>query len=276
MPLKFYNPTTPGRRHANVEDTRGLSDLRPPKNLRFKKMKTAGRNVQGKITVRHRGGGAGRFIRVVDFRREKFDIPGVVVALEYDPNRGARLARIHYKDGERRYIIAPEELRVGDEIVSSQKQVQIKPGNRMPLTNIPVGLTVHAIELHPHGGARLVRGAGLGAQLLAVEGDYAHLKLPSGEIRMIPKNAFATLGSVGNADHNLVRYGKAGRVRHLGIKPTVRGKAMNPVDHPHGGGEGKHPIGMTHPKTPWGKHALGVKTRKDSKWSDALIIKRRR
>lgn len=276
MPLKFYKPTTPGRRHANVEDTRDLSHVRPPKSLRFKKMKTAGRNVQGKITVRHHGGGAERFIRVVDFLREKYDIPGLVSTIEYDPNRGARIALIHYKDGERRYIIVPADLKVGDEIVSSKGATAVKPGNRMPLAFIPVGLNVHAVELHPNGGAKLVRGAGLGAQLLAIEGDHAQLKLPSGEIRLVSKEASATLGVVGNSDHNLVRLGKAGRTRHLGIKPTVRGKAMNPVDHPHGGGEGKHPIGMTHPKTPWGKHALGVKTRKESKWSDVLIIKRRK
>ncbi len=275
MPIKFYKPTTPARRHASVDDTRELSRTRPPKSLRYKKMRTAGRNAQGKITVRHRGGGAGRFIRLVDFLRNKYDIPAVVSSLEYDPNRGARLALIHYKDGERHYIVAPQDLRVGDEIVSSRKAVVVKPGNRMPLEFVPVGLTVHAVELNPAGGAKLVRGAGLGAQLLAIEGEFAHLRLPSGEVRMVSKNCSATLGMVGNSDHNLIRYGKAGRKRHMGIKPSVRGKAMNPVDHPHGGGEGKHPIGMTHPKTPWGKHALGVKTRKESKWSDALIIKRR-
>lgn len=276
MPIKYYNPTTPARRHASVEDTRELSRNRPPKSLRYKKMRTAGRNAQGKITVRHRGGGADRFVRIVDFLREKYDIPAVVASLEYDPNRGARLALLHYKDGERRYIIAPADLRLGDEIISSKKSLPIKSGNRLPLVHVPTGLTVHAVELNPQGGAKIGRGAGMGVQLLALEGAYAHLRLPSGEIRMVPKECSATLGLVGNSDHNLIRLGKAGRTRHLGFKPSVRGKAMNPVDHPHGGGEGKHPIGMTHPKTPWGKHALGVKTRKGSKWSDALIIKRRK
>lgn len=276
MPIKFYKPTTSGRRHASVEDTSELSSRRPPKSLRFAKKRSGGRNAQGKITVRHRGGGAERFVRIVDFMREKYDIPAQVASIEYDPGRGAYIALLHYKDGERRYMIAPQGLNVGDEIISGKASVAVKNGNRMPLVNIPVGLTVHAVELQPGGGAKLVRGAGLGAQLLAIEGEYAHLKLPSGEIRMVSKEAFATVGTVGNSDHNLVRWGKAGRTRHRGFKPSVRGKAMNPVDHPHGGGEGKHPIGMTHPKTPWGKHALGVKTRKPTKWSDALIIKRRK
>ncbi len=245
MPIKFYKPTNPARRHASVADTSELSSSRPPKSLRYAKNKISGRNFQGKITVR-------------------------------DPGRGAYIALLHYNDGERRYIIAPAGLNVGEEIVSGKGAVTAKNGNRMPLGNIPVGLTVHAVELQSGGGAKLVRGAGLGAQLLAIEGEYAHLKLPSGEIRMVSKNASATVGIVGNSDHNLVRWGKAGRTRHRGFKPSVRGKAMNPVDHPHGGGEGKHPIGMTHPKTPWGKHALGVKTRACSKWSDALIIKRRK
>lgn len=276
MPIKYYKPTTPARRHASVDDTSELSNARPLKSLILKKKRTTGRNDQGKITVRHRGGGAARFLRVVDFMREKYDVPAKVVAMEYDPNRGARLALLHYSDGEKRYMIVPQDLKVGDMVVSSKNLVEIKPGNRMPLVHIPVGLTVHAVELNPGGGAKLARGAGMGVQLLAIEGEYAHLRLPSGEVRMVPKESAATLGLVGNSEHNLIRYGKAGRMRHMGIKPSVRGKAMNPVDHPHGGGEGKHPIGMTHPKTPWGKHALGVKTRKDTKWSNVLIIKRRK
>lgn len=276
MPIKYYKPTTPARRHASVDDTSDLSHARPLKSLILKKKRTTGRNDQGKITVRHRGGGAARFLRVVDFMREKYDIPAKVVAMEYDPNRGARLALLNYNDGEKRYMIVPQDLKVGDVVVSSKNLVEIKPGNRMPLAHIPVGLTVHAVELYPGGGAKLGRGAGMGVQFLAIEGDYAHLRLPSGEVRMVPKESAATLGLVGNSEHNLIRYGKAGRMRHMGIKPSVRGKAMNPVDHPHGGGEGKHPIGMTHPKTPWGKHALGVKTRKDTKWSNVLIIKRRK
>lgn len=276
MPIKYYNPTTPARRHASVEDTRELSHIRPPKSLRYKKMRTAGRNAQGKITVRHRGGGADRFIRMVDFIREKYDISAKVISLEYDPGRGAHIALVNYQDGEKRYIVVPQDLHIGDTIVSSKKAVEIKTGNRMPLEFIPVGLIIHSVELNPAGGAKLVRGAGMGAQLLAIEGEYAHLRLPSGEIRMVTKTCSATLGIVGNSDHNLVRYGKAGRTRHRGIKPSVRGKAMNPVDHPHGGGEGHNPIGLTHPKTPWGKHALGVKTRKEKKWSNSLIIKRRK
>ena len=259
-----------------MSDTRDLSRARPLKQLILKKKRTTGRNAQGKITVRHRGGGAARFLRIVDFMREKYDVSAKVVSMEYDPSRGARLALLNYQDGEKRYIIVPHELRVGDTVISSKQAVEIKSGNRMPIEYIPVGLTIHAVELSPSGGAKLARGAGMGVQLLAIEGDYAHLRLPSGEIRMVTKNCSATLGIVGNSDHNLVRYGKAGRIRHMGIKPTVRGKAMNPVDHPHGGGEGHNPIGLTHPKTPWGKHALGVKTRNEKKWSNHLIIKRRK
>ncbi|MBI2098919.1 50S ribosomal protein L2 [Candidatus Uhrbacteria bacterium] len=276
MPVKYYKPTTSGRRHASVADTSELSRSRPPKRLRFSQKRSGGRNAQGKITVRHRGGGADRFVRVVDFMREKYDMPARVVTIEYDPGRGAHIALVRYRDGEQRYIIAPLELNIGDEVVSSKSNVPVKNGNRMPLMNIPIGLTVHALEFYPGSGAKLVRGAGAGAQLLALEGDYAHIKLPSGEIRMLLKASAATIGIVGNSDHNLIRLGKAGRTRHLGFKPTVRGKAMNPVDHPHGGGEGHNPIGLSHPKTPWGKHALGVKTRAANKWSDALIIKRRK
>ena len=226
--------------------------------------------------MRHRGGGARRYIRIVDFRQDRYDAPAKVLAIEYDPGRGARIALIQYQDGEKRYIVAPLNLEVGGEVRSSRQAVEIKPGNRMPLEFIPVGLIVHNVELRPGQGGVLVRGAGLGAQIMAVEGDYAQIKLPSGEIRMVPKTAAATVGIVGNPDHRLVRYGKAGRIRHLGIRPSVRGKAMNPVDHPHGGGEGKHPIGLKHPKTPWGKPALGVKTRKRTKWSNVLIVKRRK
>ncbi len=276
MPLKLWKPTTPSRRHGSVDAFDDITRKEPEKSLIRFRPQRAGRNNQGKITVRHRGGGARRFIRTVDFLRDKFDIPATVASIEYDPNRGARIALLHYHDGEKRYIIAPHGVGVGEILFSSKKAVEIKVGNRMPLAVIPIGITIHAIELQPGGGARVARGAGTGVQLLAVEGDHAQLKLPSGEVRMVSKACSATIGTVSNPDHHLIRISKAGRMRNMGIRPTVRGKAMNPVDHPHGGGEGKHPIGLPHPKTPWGKPALGVKTRRQKKWSNRLIVKRRR
>jgi len=276
MPIKIYRPVTLGRRISSVDAFADITKWKPEKSLISPKKKTGGRNAQGKITVRHRGGGADRFVRDVDFLRLKFGVPAKVAAIEYDPNRGARLALLNYKDGEKRYMIAPQGLSVGDEVVSSQEQVEIKPGNRMPLEKMPVGIQVHCIELTPGRGGVVARGAGLGAQLMAVEGDFAQLKLPSGEIRLFAKNCMATVGMVGNPDYRLIRWGKAGRTRHRGRRPQVRGKVMNPVDHPHGGGEGKNPIGLKQPKTPWGKPALGVKTRNKKKASWKFIVKRRK
>ena len=237
---------------------------------------TGGRNVQGKITVQHRGGGHKRKIRQIDFKQDKFNMPARVIALEYDPNRSARLALLEYKDKEKKYIIAPAGVKVSDDIVSSKDKVKIKIGNRMPLEHIPLGMMVHCVELEPGRGASIVRAAGMGATIMAVERGFAQLKMPSGEIRLVSKNCLATIGQVSHSEHRIVRLGKAGRKRWLGIRPTVRGKAKNPVDHPHGGGEGGQPIGLKHPKTPWGKPALGVRTRKKGKKSDKLIVKRRR
>ncbi len=276
MPIKIYRPVTKGRRISSVDAFSDITKFEPEKSLVYAKKRASGRNNQGKITVRHRGGGADRFVRIVDFKQDKYDIPAKVSAIEYDPGRGARLALLNYKDGEKRYIVAPQGLAVGDVIVSSRQLVEIKPGNRMPLAMIPVGVQVHNIELTPGSGGMVARGAGLGAQFMALEGDFAQLKLPSGEVRMFSKDCLATVGAVGNPDHRLVRWGKAGRTRHRGRRPEVRGKVMNPVDHPHGGGEGKHPIGLKHPKTLWGKPALGVKTRDKKKSSWKLIVKRRK
>ncbi|OIO52395.1 50S ribosomal protein L2 [Candidatus Uhrbacteria bacterium CG_4_10_14_0_8_um_filter_58_22] len=275
MPIKKYNPTTSGRRISSVDAFSDITKTEPEKKLTVFRKSVAGRNAHGRITVRHRGGGARRYVRVVDYKQDKFDVPAKVAAIEYDPNRGARLALLYYRDGEKRYVVATQGLKVGDVIVSSMSRVEIKPGNRMPLEQIPVGITVHSIELVPGNGGQLVRGAGLSARYMALEGKYAQLKLPSGEIRLISRLSMATVGVVSNPDHRLIRWGKAGRSRHLGIRPTVRGKAMNPVDHPHGGGEGRHPIGLKHPKTPWGKPALGVKTRRTKLASDKLIVQRR-
>jgi large subunit ribosomal protein L2 len=276
MPIKIHRPVTLGRRLSSVESFADITKWEPEKSLITPKRKTGGRNAQGKITVRHRGGGADRYVRTVDFLRDKYGVPAKVAVIEYDPNRGARLALLNYKDGEKRYMIAPLGLTVGEELVSSKEQVEIKPGNRMPLDKMPVGIQIHSIELIPGRGGKVVRGAGLGAQLMAVEGDYAQLKLPSGEIRMFSKNCMATVGMVGNPDYRLIRWGKAGRTRYRGRRPEVRGKVMNPVDHPHGGGEGKNPIGLKHAKTPWGKPALGVKTRNKKKASWKFIVKRRK
>jgi large subunit ribosomal protein L2 len=276
MPIKMYKPTTPGRRLSSVDVSRDVTKKKPERGLVKRKKRTGGRNVHGKVTVRHRGGGAGRFLRSVDFKREKYDVPAKVAAIEYDPSRGARLALLHYRDGEKRYIVCPEGVKVGEELVTSQELVEIKSGNRMPLEKIPPGLTVHCLELFPGLGGTVARGAGNGAILMAVEGKFANVKLPSGEIRLFPKQCMATIGAVGNPDHRLIRWGKAGRIRHLGRRPQVRGKVMNPCDHPHGGGEGRQPIGLKHPKTKWGKPALGVKTRNKRKASNKFIVKRRR
>ncbi len=277
MPIKQYKPLTAGRRKASVDSFADLTVKKPEKKLIKIKKRTGGRNFTGKITVRHIGGGAKKYIRIIDFKRDKFDMPAMVKTIEYDPNRNARIALVVYSDGEKRYIIAPNELKVGNEIISSREnKIKIMPGNTMPLKDIPEGSMIYNIELTPGKGGQLVRSAGNNAQLMAVEGDYATIKLPSGEIRKVLKDNLATLGNVSNAEDITIRLGKAGRKRHLGIRPTVRGKVMNPVDHPHGGGEGKHPIGLKYPKTLWGKHALGVKTRKAKKYSDKLIIQRRK
>jgi len=250
--------------------------VRPERRLHVTARNTAGRNAQGKITVRHRGGGSRRVIRIVDFVRARFDVPAKVVGIAYDPNRNARLALIEYPDRERAYIIAPLGLDVGGEVVSSRESAPIRIGNRLPLDRLPIGTIIHNVEIQPGQGGKIARGAGAAVQLMAIDGRFAHLRLPSGEVRLVPRSAAATIGSVGNSDARLVRLGKAGRNRLRGIRPRVRGKAMNPVDHPHGGGEGNVSVGLTHPKTPWGKPALGVKTRNPKKWSQPFVIERRR
>ena len=276
MALKFYKPTTSGRRHASVDAYADVTKKEPEKSLIVFRSKNSGRNNQGKITTRRRGGGARQFLRIVDFVQNKYDVPAKVAAIEYDPIRGARLMLLNYKDGEKRYVIAPQGVGVGATVITSRKQVEITAGNRMPLSVIPVCVQVYNIEMYPGAKASMVRGAGTSAQFMALEGEYAQLKLPSGEIRMFGKDCMASIGVVSNPDHRLVRLGKAGRMRHLGVRPSVRGKVMNPVDHPHGGGEGKQPIGLKYPKTKWGKHALGVKTRDPKKASSKFILSRRR
>ena len=273
--LKVYKPTTPGRRQTSVVDTSALTKKRPEKSLTIYLRDKAGRNNQGQVTLRHQGGGVKNLYRQIDFRQDKFDIPAKVMALEYDPNRTAWIALIYFKDGEKRYILAPHELKVGDTVISSKNKLEAKPGNRMPLKHIPTAYLVHNIELTPGEGGKIARSAGSGAVLMTIEGGYAQLKLPSGEIRIVSENSLASVGQLSNPDWHLVRWGKAGRMRLRGIRPSVRGKAMNPVDHPHGGGEGHQPIGLVHPKTPWGKTALGVKTRNKKKWSNKFILKRR-
>jgi large subunit ribosomal protein L2 len=274
MAIKKVKPTTPGRRQATFADFKDITKSKPEKSLIKIKKKFSGRNSSGKITVRHRGGGSKRYIRLVDFKRDKFDIPAKIKAIEYDPNRGARLALLVYADGEKRYIIAPVKNSVGDVIVSSQKNVDIKPGNAMPIKYIPAGVPVNCIELVPGEGAKMARGAGNVVNVMGVEGKFAQIKLPSGEIRQVKKDCLCTVGQVSNPDKRHIKLGSAGRKRRMGIKPTVRGSAMNPNDHPHGGGEGNQPIGMKHPKTKWGKPARGVKTRR-KRVSDKLIIRRR-
>lgn len=273
MSIKVYKPTTNARRNMSVTDYSELSKVAPERSLLAPLKKHSGRNSYGRITVRHHGGGNRRKYRIIDFKRDKMGA-ATVLTLEYDPNRSAHIALVQYEDGEKRYILAPVGLKVGD-TVAAGADADIKPGNALPLTNIPTGTFVHNVELYPGRGGQLARAAGNAAQLMAKEGIYALLRLPSGELRNVPATCMATVGTVGNADHENVKIGKAGRTRHMGIRPTVRGSVMNPNDHPHGGGEGKSPIGRPGPCTPWGKPALGYKTRNKKKSSDKLIVKRR-
>ena len=273
MAIKTYRPTTPSRRNMTVLSYKGLSKVKPEKSLLETLKKTAGRNSYGRITVRHHGGGCKRKYRIIDFKRQK-EMPAYVQTIEYDPNRSANIALIQYEDGEKAYILAPEGLKVGYLVVSSAT-ADIMPGNCLPIANIPVGTIIHNIELYPGKGAQLVRSAGVAAQLMAKENGKAQVRLPSGEVRYVRLDCKATIGQVGNQDHSNVQLGKAGRTRHLGIRPTVRGSVMNPCDHPHGGGEGKSPIGRPSPVTPWGKPALGYKTRKKNHRTDKQIVKRR-
>ena len=274
MAIKKYKPTTPGRRGMTVTDYSVLSKVDPERSLLESKKKHAGRNNTGKITVRHHGGGNRVKYRVIDFKRNKFDVLATVKTLEYDPNRSAFIALVEYEDGAKSYILAPDGLKVGDTIMAGPN-ADIKPGNALPFENIPVGTMIHNIELYPGKGAQLVRSAGVGAQLMAKEGGKAMVRLPSGELRYVRLDCKATIGVVGNSDHSNVQLGKAGRTRHLGIRPTVRGSVMNPCDHPHGGGEGKSPIGRPSPVTPWGKPAMGYKTRKKNHRTDKQIARRR-
>ncbi|WP_294371021.1 50S ribosomal protein L2 [uncultured Clostridium sp.] len=275
MAVKKFNPITPSRRQMTMPTFEEITSQSPEKSLLVALKSKAGRNAQGKITVRHRGGGAKRKYRIIDFKRNKDDIPAKVATIEYDPNRTAYIALVVYADGEKRYILAPAGLKVGD-VVESGANADIKPGNALPLKNIPVGTVIHNIELQRGKGGQLVRAAGNSAQLMAKEGDYATLRLPSGEMRYVRIECRATIGTLSNATNDIVNIGKAGRKRHMGWRPTVRGSVMNPNDHPHGGGEGKSPVGRPSPVTPWGKPALGYKTRKTKKYSDRFIIKDRR
>ncbi len=273
MAIRKYKPTSPGRRGMTGDTFEDVTKDRPERGLIVEIRKRGGRNAQGKVTVRHRGGGARRQYRKIDFKRDKFDIPARVVAIEYDPNRSARIALLTYADGEKRYIIAPLGLRVGDSVVSGPN-AEVRLGNCLPLSKMPLGTVVHNIELRQGQGAQMARSAGSGAQVLAKEGDYATLRMPSGEMRKIRQDCFAVVGQVGNVDHGNIKLGKAGRKRHLGIRPTVRGSAMSPRDHPHGGGEGRQPIGKPGPRSPWGKPTLGKKTR-NNKQTDQFIVRRR-
>jgi len=273
MAVKVYKPVTPGLRGMTGYSFEEITKSKPERSLIVLRKKSAGRNSYGRITVRHQGGGHRQFIRLVDFKRNKHNIPAKVAAIEYDPNRTARLALLFYADGEKRYIVAPVGLRVGDTIMSGS-QAEIRPGNSLPISNIPVGTMIHNIELSEGRGGQLVRSAGASAQLLAKEGDYAQISLPSGEVRLVRQVCYATIGQVGNLDHGNIKLGKAGRKRHMGIRPSVRGTAMTPRDHPHGGGEGRQPAGMPGPKTPWGKPTRGYKTRRNKK-SDQFIVRRR-
>jgi large subunit ribosomal protein L2 len=275
MPIKVYKPTSPGRRDMSGQTFEEITRTQPEKSLTVGLRKRAGRNFRGKITIRHRGGGHKRRYRQIDFKRDKFEVPGRISTIEYDPNRSARIALVNYADGDKRYIIAPIGLKVGDTIISSKKAVDIRPGNTLPLSNIPLGTMIHNIELQIGRGGQLARSAGTSAQLLSKEDkDYATVRLPSGEERFILQKCLASIGQVGNVEHGNIKLGKAGRKRHMGIRPAVRGSAMNPNDHPHGGGEGRSPIGMPGPKTPWGKPALGARTRRNRS-SDKYIFRRR-
>jgi large subunit ribosomal protein L2 len=273
MPIKYYRPTSPGRRGMSVSTFEEITRSKPEKSLLRPLKGKAGRNFRGKITVRHRGGGHKRRYRVIDFKRDKLGVPGRVGTIEYDPNRSARIALVAYADGEKRYILAPLGLRVGD-VVTAGPEAEIQVGCALPIANIPVGTTIHNIELHVGKGGQLVRAAGTSAQLLAKEGRYAHIRLPSGEVRLVNVQCMATIGQVGNTDHGNIKLGKAGRKRWLGFRPSVRGSAMDPASHPHGGGEGRSPIGMPSPKSPWGKPTLGKKTRRN-KSTDKWIVRRR-
>lgn len=275
MGIKKFRPTSPALRQMTVSTFEEITTNEPEKSLLAPLKKNSGRNAYGRITVRHRGGGEKRHYRIIDFKRDKDGIPGKVATIEYDPNRSANIALVHYVDGEKRYIIAPYKLKVGD-VIMSGSEADIKVGNALKLKNIPLGTTIHNIELKVGKGAQLVRSAGNWAQLMAKEGKYAQVRLPSGEVRMVSMECKATIGQVGNIDHENITIGKAGRTRHMGIRPTVRGSVMNPNDHPHGGGEGRAPIGRPAPVTPWGKPALGYKTRKKHKKSDKMIVKSRR
>ena len=273
MGIRVYKPTSAARRFMSVLTFEEITKKKPEKSLTEHLKKHSGRNSQGKITVRQQGGGNKKTYRIIDFKRNKRDIPAKVAAIEYDPNRSAFIALLNYVDGEKRYILAPLDLKVGDTVVASET-ADIKPGNALPLSAIPVGTLIHNLEIKPGNGGQMVRSAGMYAQLMAKEGAFAQVRLPSGEVRKFPMDAWATIGTVGNTDHENVRIGKAGRTRHMGIRPSVRGVVMNPNDHPHGGGEGKSPVGMPAPVTPWGKPALGYKTRKHKKYSNRLIVKR--
>lgn len=274
MAIKSYKPTTASRRHMTVTDYSGLSKVKPEKSLLVKSKKTAGRNSYGRITVRHHGGGNKIKYRIIDFKRDKDNMPATVMTLEYDPNRSAHIALLQYEDGEKRYILAPNGLNVGD-VIYSGENADIKPGNCLPLANIPLGTVIHNIELYPGRGGQLCRSAGTAAQLMAKEGAAAQVRLPSGEVRYIKMGCKATIGQIGNIDHENVHLGKAGRKRHLGVRPSVRGSVMNPNDHPHGGGEGKSPVGRPGPVSPWGKPTLGYKTRKKNHRTDKQIVRRR-
>ncbi|MEW6611078.1 MAG: 50S ribosomal protein L2 [Patescibacteria group bacterium] len=273
MAIKLYKSTSPGRRGASHIPHTSFTNKQPERSLVMPLPRSGGRNVQGKITVRHRGGGHKRLYRMIDFHQIRYDVPARVIAVEYDPNRTSAIALVEYPDKERRYIPASVDITVGTEVMASLHKIEATPGNRMPLKYIPTGLAVYNIELVPGRGGKIVRSAGTNAILMNVEGNFAQVKLPSGEIRLFPKDACASVGQVSNPDRRLVRLGKAGRMRHKGWKPKVRGKAMNPVDHPHGGGEGHNPVGMKFPKTPWGKPAFGIPTRKKDKWTNRFIVK---
>ena len=275
MGMKHFNPTTPSLRNMTVSTFDEITKKTPEKSLLATKKKNAGRNSYGRITVRHQGGGNRQKYRIVDFKRDKDNMEATVIGIEYDPNRSANIALIQYEDGEKAYILAPQGLKDGDKVISGES-VDIKPGNCMPINSIPVGTLIHNIELNPKQGGKLVKAAGQSAQLMAKEGKYAHVRLPSGEMRLVLAKCRATIGVIGNSEHENVKIGKAGRKRHMGIRPTVRGSVMNPVDHPHGGGEGRAPVGHAGPMTPWGKPALGYKTRKRNKKSNKFIVKRRK
>ena len=273
MPVKKYKPVTPGQRGMTGHTFEEITKSKPERSLLLPRRRQGGRNVHGRVTVRHRGGGHQRNIRIVDFKRDKRDIPARIAAIEYDPNRTARLALLHFADGEKRYILAPLGVRVGDSVVSGPS-AEIRPGNALPISSIPVGTMIHNIELRVGKGGQLVRSAGGSAQLLAKEGDFAQIRMPSGEVRLVHQVCYATIGQIGNVDHSNIKLGKAGRKRHLGIRPTVRGSAMSPRDHPHGGGEGRQPIGLPGPKSPWGQPTLGYRTRRNKK-TDKYIVRRR-